>query len=494
VSHEAIFLRLYSPHVPNLSLVDLPGLTMTALTAQGQPKDIKQQIRSMVSSYIKQQRTIILMVCPARADLEADPAVELAREFDPQGTRTVGILTKVDLMNAGTDVSKYLTNSLPSDLQLSLGYFACKMRGPAEKGLSVREGFGAEATYFGGHHVYGRAHSPYAERLGVPTLARFLSRVLLGHLKQHLPQILREVDTLYTTTERNLTDLGPSVPPDAASRAALVQNLVASFSRNFVGALVEKRADVKTGRRIKDAFNALAAELKQVQPFHEAAYPDAYLLEAARDCEGNHLSFPIPPIELLEHMLTHPEKRPIRQLLPPCLDCVASVHEELRGLCARLLTKEAQMLARFPRLQARLREEVEGLLERERSATIHKLEELVSMEEAYIYTDDEKFIGELQAAVQKLVKRVDAPLLRSILTSYFATIARSIVNAAPKAIMLHMLRSTEHAIYPTLFEHLGRTADDGLLDEPPEMDAKRRNDVELLGKLRAAKRALEVLA
>ena len=54
------------------------------------------------------------------------------------------------------------------------------------------------------------------------------------------------------------------------------------------------------------------------------------------------------------------------------------------------------MLARFPRLQARLREEVEGLLERERSATIHKLEELVSMEEAYIYTDDEKFIGELQ--------------------------------------------------------------------------------------------------
>lgn len=96
--------------------------------------------------------------------------------------------------------------------------------------------------------------------------------------------------------------------------------------------------------------------------------------------------------------------------------------------------------------------------------------------------------------MQKLVKRVDAPLLRSILTSYFATIARSIVNAAPKAIMLHMLRSTEHAIYPTLFEHLGRTADDGLLDEPPEMDAKRRNDVELLGKLRAAKRALEVLA
>ena len=261
VSSEAIFLRLYSPHVPNLSLVDLPGLTMTALTAQGQPKDIKQQIRSMVSSYIAQARTIILMVCPARADLEADPAVELAREFDPQGQRTIGILTKCDLMNQGTDVSKYLTNSLPSDLQLTLGYFAVKMRGPAESKLTVREGFGSEAAFFKAHSVYGRPHSPYAERLGVPPLTKFLSRVLLQHLKQHMPEILREVTTLHMATERNLSDLGPAVPPDEASRGALVQNIVASFCRDYVGGLVEKRADVKTGRRIKDAFGTLAATM-----------------------------------------------------------------------------------------------------------------------------------------------------------------------------------------------------------------------------------------
>ena len=120
-------------------------------------------------------------------------------------------------------------------------------------------------------------------------------------------------------------------------------------------------------------------------------------------------------------------------------------------------------------------------------------------------------------------------LLRSILTSYYATITRSIVNAAPKAIMLHMLRATENGLYagrldrpipqpspppcasnttsPStaatpaiphryafLFDRLGRLADDGLLDEPPEMDAKRRADVELLSQLRSARRALEALA
>ena len=492
VSTEPIFLRLFSPHVPNLSLVDLPGLTMTALTAQGQPKNIKEQIRNMVSSYIAPQRTIILMVCPARSDLEADPAVELCREHDPNGSRTVGVLTKVDLMNTGTSIVHYLSNAVPSDLQLSLGYFAVKMRGPAEKALSVREGFGSEADYFASHATYGRPRAVFAERLGVPHLSTFLSRVLLQHLRQHLPSILGEVMALHQATERQLTELGPAVPSDDASRSALVQNVCASFCREFVGALVEKRADVKTGRKIKDAFTALQAQLKAVQPFDQSEFSDEYLLDAVKDCEGNHLSFPIPPIELLEHMITHPERRPLRKLLPPCLCCLSDVHEELRALCQRLLHQG--QLSRFPNLQAKMREQVEALLDRERQLTLTKLDELVSMEEAYVYTDDPEFLAELAGAVKKLVNRVDAPLLRSILTSYFATTQRSITNAAPKAIMLHMVRGTQGAIYSTLFEGMGRAQLDGLLDEPMEVDVRRRADMELLAKLRAAKRTLETLA
>eukprot|EP00962_Isochrysis_galbana_P039542 scaffold14188_cov70-Isochrysis_galbana.AAC.1 len=61
VSSSPINVRYFSPNVPNLSLVDLPGLTMTALTDHGQPKDIKQQIRDMISAYIRPERTIILM-------------------------------------------------------------------------------------------------------------------------------------------------------------------------------------------------------------------------------------------------------------------------------------------------------------------------------------------------------------------------------------------------------------------------------------------------
>jgi len=499
VSAEAIYMRLYSPHVPNLSLVDLPGLTMTALTAQGQPKDIKQQIRDMAASYIRQSRTIILMVCPARADLEADPAVELAREYDPSGERTVGILTKTDLMNTGTDVARYLTGAVATDLQLSLGYFACRMRGPSEASLTVREGYKSEAAYFANHAVYGRAvteggGATYGDRLGVPALSSYLSCVLLQRLKATLPSILQEVNSLYAATEKNLAELGSSVPVDEGSRNAHVQHLVASFCRDYIGALTEKRADVKTGRKIKDAFTALVGQLRAVEPFDPDAYPDAYLLEAIRDCEGIHLSFPVPPIELLEHMMIHPERRPVRQLLPPCLSCLGEVHEELRALCSTLIRRAP--LSRFPKLQARLREEVETLLEKERACTQTKLEELIEMEEAYNYTEDPTVLAELSAAEKKWVSRLDAPLLRSILTSYFATTTRAIAQAAPKAIMLHMVRATHSTIHATISHQLIRPGSgaESLLDEPPDIDAKRRSDMELLARLRIAKRALESMS
>ena len=130
----------------------------------------------------------------------------------------------------------------------------------------------------------------------MPSLCRFLARVLLRHLKEHLPAIMAEVGELVASTERELALLGPPVPSDDASQSALLHTMIASFCREFVGSLVEKRADIRVGRRLKDSFLVLQQQLRLVSPFDGATFSDEYLLEAAKDCEGNHLSFPIPPI------------------------------------------------------------------------------------------------------------------------------------------------------------------------------------------------------
>ena len=112
---------------------------------------------------------------------------------------------------------------VPADLQLHYGYFAVKMRGPSEAGLTVLQGFGAESTYFAGHPIYGRASAACKERIGVPAMTRFLSKVLLQQLKRHMPEILKEVNILHAATERKLRDHGLAVPNDESDRTVLIQ-------------------------------------------------------------------------------------------------------------------------------------------------------------------------------------------------------------------------------------------------------------------------------
>ncbi|CAD5214526.1 unnamed protein product [Bursaphelenchus okinawaensis] len=97
VSTKQIHLRIYSAHVINISLVDLPGLTRVAVGDQ--PQDIPEQIRGMVESFISNENTIILAVTPANVDLATSEPLKLAKQFDRNGDRTIAVLTKLDLMD-----------------------------------------------------------------------------------------------------------------------------------------------------------------------------------------------------------------------------------------------------------------------------------------------------------------------------------------------------------------------------------------------------------
>ena len=96
ISALPINLRIFSPNVVTLTLVDLPGLTKVPVGDQ--PRDIEKQIREMLMKYISKPSRIILAVTPAKTDLANSDGLKLAREVDPEGQRTIGVLTKIDLM------------------------------------------------------------------------------------------------------------------------------------------------------------------------------------------------------------------------------------------------------------------------------------------------------------------------------------------------------------------------------------------------------------
>ena len=94
----------------NLTLVDLPGLTKVPVGDQ--PADIEYQIRDMLMQFITRENCLILAVTPANSDLATSDALKLAKEVDPTGVRTIGVLTKLDLMDEGTDARDILENKI----------------------------------------------------------------------------------------------------------------------------------------------------------------------------------------------------------------------------------------------------------------------------------------------------------------------------------------------------------------------------------------------
>lgn len=126
---KPIILNVYSPTCPDLTLIDLPGITRIPLQGSDQPKDIERITREMAERYIRDNRTIILCVVPANNDITNSEALQMAQKIDVEGDRTLGVLTKIDIMDHGTDArNKLLGNEVP----LKLGYVGVKCRSQAD--------------------------------------------------------------------------------------------------------------------------------------------------------------------------------------------------------------------------------------------------------------------------------------------------------------------------------------------------------------------------
>ena len=170
ISPAPINLRIYSPNVLTLTLVDLPGLTRVPVGDQ--PRDIERQIQEMVLKQISKPNAIILAVTAANTDLANSDGLKLAREVDPEGQRTIGVLTKVDLMDEGTDVVDILAGRI---IPLRLGYVPVVNRGQRdiENKKAISSALEHEKQFFENHKAY-RNKAAYC---GTPYLARKLNLV-----------------------------------------------------------------------------------------------------------------------------------------------------------------------------------------------------------------------------------------------------------------------------------------------------------------------------
>uniref|UniRef100_A0A1I8FLV7 Dynamin-type G domain-containing protein n=1 Tax=Macrostomum lignano TaxID=282301 RepID=A0A1I8FLV7_9PLAT len=146
VSTEQIDLTIESADVSDLTLVDLPGI---ARYSEKNPK-INEVTKQLILSYISQEQVIILVVVPCSVDIETVEAIALAKQVDPRGTRTIGVLTCPDLTNPGSeeDIKAIVNNQ--GRVRLHKGFVMVKCRSPKElrNNISLSEVAKIEEDYF----------------------------------------------------------------------------------------------------------------------------------------------------------------------------------------------------------------------------------------------------------------------------------------------------------------------------------------------------------
>lgn len=169
ISPIPICLKIFSPNVIDLTLVDLPGITKVPVGDQ--PSDIELQIRKIVLQYISQPSCVILAITAANTDIANSDSLKIARDADPEGIRTIGVVTKVDTMEEGADCADVLSGKI-YPLRRGFVGVVCRSLAQTREQLSPRAAQEEEAKFFQSHPAY----RDLGTRCGTQYLAKMLNQ------------------------------------------------------------------------------------------------------------------------------------------------------------------------------------------------------------------------------------------------------------------------------------------------------------------------------
>ncbi|KAL2760467.1 hypothetical protein ACRALDRAFT_1059736 [Sodiomyces alcalophilus JCM 7366] len=551
ISAAPINLRVYSPHVLTLTLVDLPGLTKVPVGDQ--PRDIERQIRDMVLKYISKPNAIILAVTSANIDLANSDGLKLAREVDPEGQRTIGVLTKVDLMDEGTDVVDILAGRV---IPLRLGYVPVVNRG--QRDIDNKKPIGvaleAEKNFFENHKAY-RNKSGYC---GTPYLAKKLNLILMMHIKQTLPEIKARISSSLSKYTAELDSLGPSMLGNSGN---IVLNIITEFTNEWRTVLDGNNTELSStelsgGARISFVFHELYSNgIKAVDPFDVVRDVDIRTILYNSSGSSPALFVGTTAFELIV-------KQQIKRLEDPSLKCVSLVYDELVRILTQLLAKG--LYKRYPQLKEKVHAVVISFFKKAMEPTNKLVRDLVAMEACYINTGHPDFLNGHRAMAlvnerynqskpvqvdpktgkplpggtpraaspavpepessnagffgsffaaknKKKAAAMEAPppmlkasgtlsdrenieveVIKLLISSYFNIVKRTMIDMVPKAIMLNLVQFTKDEMQKELLEYMYRS--DTLDDLLKESDFTVRRRKECQQMVESLSRASEIVS
>mmetsp|Transcript_71963 Transcript_71963/g.203998 ORF Transcript_71963/g.203998 Transcript_71963/m.203998 type:complete len:689 (+) Transcript_71963:374-2440(+) len=374
---DAILLDIYSPNVLDLTLVDLPGAVRTV--AEGQDLDTPAKIQQMILRYIAQPNCIILAVSAANNDLAVSDAIALSQQVDPKGERTIGVLTKLDLMDEGTNARRIITGEDDSAPKLKLGYIGVVNR--SQKDIidhrSITDAREKEAQYFASEPAY---RSLFA-RMGTQHLVTRCSEQLVQAIQRELPTISKKLNALIHQKKQELRALPDTQP---ATLRSMMTEVIHAFIEEFNGLIdglkksagFEDTSELVGGARIEALFSSVfRQEIFDLYVFSggDASMAEDNIRILMKNTKGLGGGL-FMDNAALDKMIANQ----IERFRDPSIKCARMVFEEMSKLQSKAIDQVA-VLGAFPKARLAIIEVVTRVLSGQHEKTVDHLNTFVEM-------------------------------------------------------------------------------------------------------------------
>ena len=490
---KPIVLNVFSTTCPDLTLIDLPGITRVPVGKQ--PKNIEEITKKMATRYCEDPLTIILCVIAANSDIATSDGLKMAKELDKNGSRTLGVLTKLDIMDKGTDAKKVLLNQ---EIPLKLGYIAVKNRSKQDliNKLSMEETQKNERDFFKNHPIY--KHLPQS-CFGNDVLIQKLTKILFRIIRENLPGIIKNINDAIRRCEEELKILGTPMPTDEAGKISMIWNLLSEFCEIFKhilrGKYDPKRAGYlrdEGGYKVKAIFKNLLEEYTGDYNVTDS-YSDADINYAFQSHEGD--SIPgFPSVDAFYFLL----KPKLEQLKEPVYECYTHAYTYLEMLSIKILEKT---FSRYPKIVGPMSEFINKFLNKKKEKAKAIIDSIIDMDINQLFTNDFEYLTNWVAHIPKA--KTNKPVnpgegrsvfireIRGRIEAYFKLIVRNLRDAIPKALGYTLLKPIENDMKMELYEMLNN--EKKIVEVLNEPEGIQRQRIELNRQIKVMKDAQKVI-
>ncbi|XP_017350324.1 interferon-induced GTP-binding protein Mx1-like isoform X2 [Ictalurus punctatus] len=488
MSDELIRLEVTSTNAPDLTFIDLPGIVRVPV--KGQPEDIEEQIKSLMKKFITKQDTIILVVVPCNVDITTTEALKMAQKIDLLGERTIGILTKPDLVEKGKEdeVVSVINNDI---IFLTKGYTVVRCQGQQEvvDRISLYEAIEKEKHFFIEHPHF---RMPYkAGKATIPKLAENLTLELVLHIEKSLPQLKEQIQLMLAETQTELDRYNSGPPTDPEQWMDFLTDKITAFTQDAIkitiGEETKSVPHVNIFSTLRREFNDWKTDLdKRGKTFNKGIEKEVKEYEEkyrGRELPGfiNYKTFEI----IL--------KDQIKQLEKPAIRRMKDISDFIRNEFIQLAQSN---FPDFPNLLKLTKTKIENIKQLKESEAESMLNTQFNME-LMIYTQDSVYTnilnmlkhmeeederqshGMARPPCNSLYNRSDTEAtledLTHYLKSYYSIASNHLADQVPLVIKYKVLQESAEQLQREMLQLMQNYNINDLLEEDHYINIKRNN-------------------